>query len=298
MEIKIGTRGSKLALAQAEYVKGRLESAYPELSCEICVIRTTGDKIQDRPLHEIGGKGLFIQEIEEKLLAGEIQLAVHSMKDMPEPASGLVFSRTWEREDNRDVLILREKDSLSELPEGAVIGTGSIRRSAQLKRIRQDLKFTGIRGNVDTRLRKMEEEKMDGIVLAAAGLRRLGLENRITQYLAVEDVVPAPAQGVLALELSEENAGLREKVDALWEEESHTTALLERAFMYAVGGGCHAPVGACCQKLPGETYRFLTMSGTETGDKLVFSDVTGKDTEKILEQSIRNIKEQMKNEAQ
>lgn len=298
MKIKIGTRGSKLALAQAEQVKEKLEDAYPELSCEICVIRTTGDKIQDKPLNEIGGKGLFVQEIEDKLLAGEIQIAVHSMKDMPEPAHGLVFSKTWKREDNRDVLILREKKHLSQLPDGAVIGTGSLRRKVQLERIRPDLNIVGIRGNVDTRLRKLEEEKLDGIVLAAAGLHRLGMQAHITQYLAVEELIPAPAQGVLALEVAEHNAGLKEKIDALWDEESHKTASLERAYMEAMGGGCHAPVGASCEKISEKKIRFLAMFGTETGDKLAFSEVIGEDTEEILEKTIRNIKEQMRNETE
>lgn len=298
MKIKIGTRGSKLALAQAEQVKEKLEEAYPELSCEICVIRTTGDKIQDKPLNEIGGKGLFVQEIEDKLLAGEIQIAVHSMKDMPEPAHGLVFSKTWKREDNRDVLILREKKHLSQLPDGAVIGTGSLRRKVQLERIRPDLNIVGIRGNVDTRLRKLEEEKLDGIVLAAAGLHRLGMQAHITQYLAVEELIPAPAQGVLALEIAEHNAGLKEKIDALWDEESHKTASLERAYMEAMGGGCHAPVGASCEKISEKKIRFLAMFGTETGDKLAFSEVIGEDTEEILEKTIRNIKEQMRNETE
>lgn len=298
MKIKIGTRGSKLALAQAEQVKEKLEEAYPELSCEICVIRTTGDKIQDKPLNEIGGKGLFVQEIEDKLLSGEIQIAVHSMKDMPEPAHDLVFSKTWKREDNRDVLILREKKHLSQLPDGAVIGTGSLRRKVQLERIRPDLNIVGIRGNVDTRLRKLEEEKLDGIVLAAAGLHRLGMQAHITQYLAVEELIPAPAQGVLALEMAEHNVGLKEKIDALWDEESHKTASLERAYMEAMGGGCHAPVGASCEKISEKKFRFLAMFGTETGDKLAFSEVIGEDTEEILEKTIRNIKEQMRNETE
>ncbi len=294
MKIKIGTRGSKLALAQAEHVKEKLEEAYPELSCEICVIRTAGDRIQDRPLNEIGGKGIFVREIEEKLLQDEIQIAVHSMKDMPEPAAGLIFTRTWGREDNRDVLILREKKELSELPEGAVIGTGSIRRKVQLERIRPDLKIVGIRGNIDTRLRKMKEEKLDGIVLAAAGLHRLGMQAVITQYLKEEEMIPAPAQGVLALEVAADNVQLKEKIDALWDEESHMTASLERAYMEAVGGGCHAPVGASCKKLSGKTYRLLAMFGTETGNPLAFSEVMGEGAEEILEKTIQNIKEQMK----
>ena len=298
MKIKIGTRGSKLALAQAEYVKDRLERAYSDLKCEICVIRTTGDRILDKPLNEIGGKGLFVKEIEEKLIAGDIQIAVHSMKDMPEPAPGLVFSQTWQREDNRDVIILREKKSLSELRPGAVIATGSIRRKVQLEKLRPDLKIVGIRGNVDTRLRKMEEENLDGIVLAAAGLHRLGMKHKITQYMDVEDMIPAPAQGVLALEISAENTKLKEKLNLLWDEESHNTASLERAYMEKMDGGCHAPVGASCEILSNGEYRLRAMFGTETGDRIVFSDVSGVDREVVLEETIRNIKEQMRNETE
>ena len=177
MEYKIGTRGSRLALAQAMGVRNRLAEAYPKDRFEIQVIKTKGDLVLDKPLHEIGDKGVFVKEIEEKLLSGEIQIGVHSMKDMPAfPAPGLLFAKPWKREDPRDVLILRQAKSLDTLKEGAVIGTGSKRRELQLKRIRPDLKVAGIRGNVDTRLRKMEQEGLDGILLAAAGLHRLGME--------------------------------------------------------------------------------------------------------------------------
>lgn len=219
MEYRIGTRGSKLALTQAEYVCGRLTEAFPEDTFEIQVIKTKGDVILDKPLHEIGDKGVFVKEIEEKLLAGEIQIAVHSMKDMPSsPAPGLMFTKAWKREDPRDVLILREKKSLQELPQGAVIGTGSKRREFQLKRLRPDLRVVGIRGNVDTRIRKMEEEKLDGILLAAAGLRRLGMEDRITQYLEPEEMISAPAQGILALEICEGEQKLLKMLNRLSDE--------------------------------------------------------------------------------
>ncbi len=182
----------------------------------------------DKPLHEIGDKGVFVKEIEEKLLSGEIQIGVHSMKDMPAfPAPGLLFAHPWKREDPRDVLILRQAKSLDALKEGAVIGTGSKRRELQLKRIRPDLKVAGIRGNVDTRLRKMEEEGLDGILLAAAGLHRLEMEARITQYLEIEEMVPAPAQGILALEVREGEGRLLSMPDYGKRAAGHT------------GGGLH-----------------------------------------------------------
>ena len=183
MNVIIGTRGSKLALAQAEYVKNRLQKHYPQNSYELKIISTKGDREQKKALDQIGDKGLFVREIEQELLDGTISLAVHSMKDMPaEQPSGLVFAHAWKREDPRDVLILREAVSLEELPQHAVIGTGSRRRAFQLLQLRKDLRITGIRGNVDTRIKKMQEEQLDGIVLAAAGLHRLGRTSLITQY--------------------------------------------------------------------------------------------------------------------
>ena len=183
MKYIIGSRGSRLALIQTKYVQEKLAKAYPEHTFEIQIIKTKGDKIQNKPLDKIGGKGLFVKEIEEKIISGEIHMGVHSMKDMPaEQPSGLVFAHAWKREDPRDVLILREAVSLEELPQHAVIGTGSRRRAFQLLQLRKDLRITGIRGNVDTRIKKMQEEQLDGIVLAAAGLHRLGRTSLITQY--------------------------------------------------------------------------------------------------------------------
>ena len=183
MNVIIGTRGSKLALAQAEYVKNRLQKHYPQNSYELKIISTKGDREQKKALDQIGDKGLFVREIEQELLDGTISLAVHSMKDMPAgQPEGLVFAHAWKREDPRDVLILREAVSLEKLPQHAVIGTGSRRRAFQLLQLRKDLRITGIRGNVDTRIKKMQEEQLDGIVLAAAGLHRLGRTSLITQY--------------------------------------------------------------------------------------------------------------------
>ena len=202
MKYKIGTRGSRLALAQAEYVRSKLAAAFSEDEFELHMIKTKGDRILDRPLHEIGDKGLFVKEIETKLLDGEIDIGVHSMKDMPAKLpEGLILTRAWKRADCRDVLILREKKSLYDLSEGAIIGTGSKRRQFQLKRLRKDITTVNIRGNIDTRIKKMEEEKLDGIVLAAAGLQRLGIKPHSMQFLSLEEMIPAPAQGILALEI-------------------------------------------------------------------------------------------------
>ena len=210
MKYIIGSRGSRLALIQTKYVQEKLAKAYPEHTFEIQIIKTKGDKIQNKPLDKIGGKGLFVKEIEEKIISGEIHMGVHSMKDMPStPAKGLVFTKVWKREDPRDVLILRTAKHLSELREDAVIATGSKRRAFQLLKLRPDLQIINIRGNVDTRLRKMEEQQLDGIVLAAAGLKRLGMEDVITQYLAPEDMISAPAQGALALEVREDQKELQ-----------------------------------------------------------------------------------------
>lgn len=273
MKYIIGTRGSKLALKQAEYVKRRLEEAYTKDKFEIQIVRTKGDLIQDKPLDQIGDKGLFVSAIEEKILSGEIHLGVHSMKDMPAiPAKGLCFTKIWEREDPRDVLILREEKALEDLPQGAVIGTGSKRRAFQLLKIREDLKIVDIRGNVDTRLRKMQEQKLDGIVLAAAGLKRLGMETVITQYLEPEQMISAPAQGALAPEVREDMAVLREMLDALGDERADRMVKAERAFLKAMNADCHVPVGAICREKEGGRLYLQTVFGDANGERLVFAE--------------------------
>ena len=181
MRYRVGTRGSKLALVQTKQVIEKLKTTFPEDEFDVVIIKTTGDMDQKSRLDQIESKGIFVKEIEEELLEEKIHLAVHSMKDMPDtPSDGLIFAKAWKREDPRDVLILREAVTVDDLPKGAVIGTGSKRRKYQLLKIRPDLNIVGIRGNVDTRIRKMKEEEMDGIVLAAAGINRLGREQEIT----------------------------------------------------------------------------------------------------------------------
>ena len=293
MKYIIGSRGSRLALIQTKYVQEKLAKAYPQHTFEIKIIKTKGDKIQNKPLDKIGGKGLFVKEIEEKIISGEIHMGVHSMKDMPSvPAEGLVFTKAWKREDPRDVLILRTAKHLSELRKGAVIGTGSKRRAFQLLKLRPDLTIVNIRGNVDTRLRKMEEEKLDGIVLAAAGLKRLGMEDRITQYLEPEEMISAPAQGVLALEVREDQRELQQMLDIFSDEETINEVCAERNFLEQMGGSCHTPAGARCQKTK-DGYQFDAMFGNEDGSKQAYTKVYGTDPEILAQTAVRNIKTQL-----
>lgn len=239
--LRLGTRKSKLALWQANFVKEKLEA----LGCkvEIVPITTTGDKILDAPLAKIGGKGLFVKEIENALLAGEIDLAVHSLKDVPITIpEGLTLSAITEREEPYDVLISRNGKKLEELPSGAVVGTSSLRRQVQIKRRRRDLKVEILRGNVDTRLRKLKEGLYDAIVLAYAGVKRMGLSGEISQVL--EDFIPAAGQGSLAVETRAEDERVINFVKGLNHEESWLRALCERAFLRELQGGCQVPIGA------------------------------------------------------
>lgn len=291
MNYKIGTRGSKLALAQADLVRARLKEAYPEETFELCVIRTKGDRLKDVPLGEIGDKGIFVTEIEQQILEGRTALGVHSMKDMPSnPASGLVFAKAWKREDARDVLILRKEKSLWDLPEKAVIGTGSKRRAFQLLAMRSDLQIVDIRGNVDTRIWKMQEQKLDGIVLAAAGLKRLGMERLITQYLSIDEMIPAPAQGILALELQSGNERLLSMLNALADEETEQEAIAEREFLKEMGGGCHVPAGAHCERDKEGNLRLHAIYGNEDGTWMKRVLVTGQEPELLAKKAAEQIK--------
>ncbi len=294
MKYRIATRGSKLARIQAEFVCSRLAAAYPKDEFEILVVKTTGDLVLDRPLNQIGEKGVFVKEIEEKILTGEADIGVHSMKDMPSvPADGLIFTDAWKREDSRDVLILREKKSIWELPKGAVIGTGSKRREFQLKRLRPDLEVVGIRGNVDSRIRKMEEEGLDGIVLAAAGLHRLGMQDRITQYLEAEEMISAPAQGVLALEIRKGEERLFGMLQALRDEETVWEVKAERGFLQEIGGDCHVPVGAVCKRGADGKYRLWAMFGNESGSRQAYVRVSGEDIEELVQRAAVQVRKEI-----
>jgi hydroxymethylbilane synthase len=243
--IKIGTRASKLALWQANWVKSALISINPSLSVDLIIIKTKGDKILDVPLAMVGGKGLFVKEIEEALLDGRIDLAVHSMKDMPaEIPQGLYIGAVPERETPNDVLISKNGLIFSELISGSRIGTSSLRRSAQLRHARPDIVILPLRGNLDTRLKKLETENMDATILAAAGVKRLNYESRITEYLDENIMLPAVGQGALCIEIRENDAKIEPIVTALDHQKTRSAVVGERAFSNCLEGGCQVPIAA------------------------------------------------------
>jgi hydroxymethylbilane synthase len=244
-QLRIGTRGSQLALYQANWVKEKLVQAYPNLKVTLIKIKTTGDKIQQAPLSTIGGKSLFVKEIEEALIRREIDLAVHSIKDVPtELPEGLHLSAITKREDPRDVLISRDGLLLKDLPQGAKIGTSSLRRQAQLLHFRDDFEMIPLRGNLDTRLKKLRTMNLHGIILAYAGVKRLGLEERITEIIPAEISLPAIGQGALGIETREDDREVGEKVRSLNDPPSATAISAERAFLKRLGGGCQVPIAA------------------------------------------------------
>lgn len=241
----IGTRGSKLALWQANWVKSEIEKKNSSIKVELKIIKTRGDKILDVPLAMVGGKGLFVKEIEDALLNGKIDLAVHSMKDMPaEIPDGLYIGAIPERENPRDVLISTKGTPFSGLSSGARVGTSSLRRSAQLLYAHPELKIVPLRGNLDTRLRKLEANDMDAIILAAAGVKRLGLANRITEYINTDIMLPAVGQGALCIEIRENDPSTELLISALEHGISRTAVLGERAFSNHLEGGCQVPIAA------------------------------------------------------
>ena len=265
--IKIGTRGSPLALAQARETRERLMKAHAlgPADIEIIAITTTGDTIRDRPLSEIGGKGLFTKEIEEALIAGEIDLAVHSMKDLPaQLPPGLTIAAILPREDARDAFLSLTAKSIEGLNPGAVIGSSSVRRTAQVLRLRPDLKPIQFRGNVETRLRKLTEGLADATFLACAGLNRLGFADKITQAMPIDLMLPAVAQGAVAIEIRQDDEATRQLLAAINHVPSEITVACERAFLQALDGSCRTPLAGHAI-LNGETLSFrghaLTLDG-------------------------------------
>ncbi len=262
--IVIGSRGSQLALWQARHIQARLKELGEETRIEI--IKTSGDKIQDVPLAKVGGKGLFTKEIEEALLDRSIDLAVHSMKDVPtEMPAGLTIAAIPEREEPRDALIGRK---LAELTPGTRIGTSSLRRSSQLNKRFPKLEITMLRGNVDTRLRKLDEGNYDAIVLAAAGLRRLGWADRITELIPADVMCPAVGQGALAIQTREDSGPAWKIAQHLDHEATRKCVLAERAFLGTLGGGCQVPVGAHAT-LQGNEIVLAAVIAAPSGDELV-----------------------------
>jgi len=245
VEIKIGTRKSKLALWQSEWVKSKIEAAFPDVKVTLVKIVTKGDKILDVPLARIGDKGLFTKEIEDAMLKGEVDIAVHSLKDvpsfLPEGLSLIAFS---DREDPRDAFLSNGRYTLETLPEGAVVGTSSLRRKAQLKMFRKDLRIEDLRGNVDTRIRKLKEGQYDAIILASAGVKRLGFEREIDEIIPPEKMIPSVSQGILGIEGREKDKEIIEIVrKAINSQESEIAAAVERSFLRTVEGGCQVPLG-------------------------------------------------------
>ena len=272
--IRIGTRGSRLALAQTAWVKGKLEEKFQDARIETILIKTSGDRFLEASVQAIGGKGIFTKEIEDALLRHEIDIAVHSMKDLPTDLSaGLIVAAVPHREDPRDVLVSTGAKRLSDLSAGAKIGTGSLRRRAQLLYYRRDLIVMPIRGNIDTRLKKLDQGECDGLVMAAAGLKRIDREERIAEYISNDVCLGAAGQGALGLE-SRENDSIRGQLSFLHDSATFAEVTAERSFLNRLGGGCHVPVGAR-GVAEGEKFRLLGVVANPDGSSLFRGETSG-----------------------
>jgi len=304
--VTIGTRGSKLALWQANWVKDQLEKRHPGIHVVLEIIKTKGDKILDVPLAKVGGKGLFVKEIEEALLDGRIDIAVHSMKDMPaEIPTGLCIGAVPERETPTDVLIAREGLRLQDMGPSPRIGTSSLRRGAQLLHIRPDVQIVPLRGNLDTRLRKLVDENLDAIVLAAAGVKRLGLAGRITEYLRPDVMLPAVGQVALCIETRLADPVITPLVSALNHGETRSAVLAERAFLARLEGGCQVPIAGhatlagdrlsitgLVADLEGQTLVRETLEGPAEKAETIGLELAGK----LLERGARTILDSLQTE--
>jgi hydroxymethylbilane synthase len=292
--LRIGTRGSPLALVQARSVRARLSAALgvAEDAIELVVIRTTGDAIQDRPLAEVGGKGLFTKEIEEALLVSRIDLAVHSAKDMPTFSQpGLMLAACLEREDPRDVFISLKVRSLAELPAGATLGTASLRRQAIAKRARSDLRVTPLRGNVETRLRKLEAGDVDATILALAGMKRLGLTQHATKIMSTDEFLPAVGQGAIGIEARESDTRTREALARINHDDTFTALSAERAFLAVLDGSCKTPISGHAT-LRGDAIAFRGLIARPDGTAAHDIAATGRraDAIKICNEAGRELK--------
>jgi hydroxymethylbilane synthase len=274
--LRIATRRSPLARWQAAHVAALLREREPGLEVAMHEVVTRGDKVLDVPLAQVGGKGLFVKEIEDALLAGQAEVAVHSMKDLPaELAPGLVVAAVPEREDPRDALVAPRHGSLAALPKGARVGTSSLRRAAQLRALRPDLRIEVVRGNVETRLRKASEE-LDAVVLAHAGLVRLGLAERVTQLFTFDEMLPAVAQGALAIEARADDAATLARLAALEDPATRVQVEAERGFLARIQGGCQIPVAAHAT-LEGGTVRLRALVASVDGTRIVRGEESGPD---------------------
>ncbi|MGB5538499.1 MAG: hydroxymethylbilane synthase [Gammaproteobacteria bacterium] len=273
--IRIATRKSPLALWQAEHVRARLQALHPGLAVELVAMTTQGDRVLDSPLAKIGGKGLFVKELEQGMLNGEADIAVHSMKDVPaELPDGLLIRTILEREDPRDAFVSSRYADIAALPQGARVGTSSLRRQCQLRALRPDLEILDLRGNVGTRLGKLDAGDYDAIVLACAGLRRLGLQQRITLALADELMLPAIAQGVIGIECRSGDTRVHELIDALNHTATATRTRAERAMNARLAGGCQAPVAGYSEILDGN-MELRGLVGRPDGSDIIRGAITG-----------------------
>jgi hydroxymethylbilane synthase len=275
MILKIGTRGSRLALSQSEWIKTEIAALHPDLRVQLVRIKTKGDRILDSPLSKIGGKGLFVKEIEDALLKKDVDLAVHSIKDVPaDLPDGLHLPIFPNREDPRDAFISVDHNSLEELPRGATIGTGSLRRSAQLLNIRPDLAVLSLRGNVDTRMGRVGSGDLQAIILAAAGLKRLGLSSKIRQILPVDTFLPAIGQGALGLEMRQDDCRLLDLIGFLNHGPTELAVKAERAFLKRLEGGCQVPI-AGHGRVEGEDIILQGMVAELDGSRIIRDEVRG-----------------------
>ena len=281
--IRIGTRKSLLALAQSNGIKAQLEAEYPETTVELNKILTKGDKILDVPLAKVGGKGLFVKELEEAMLTGEADMAVHSMKDVPaELPEGLHLGIVTKREDHRDAFVSNKYKKLADLPQGAKIGTSSLRRRAQLAILRPDLVIEDLRGNLDTRLRKLDEGQYDAIILAAAGLNRLKLSDRISALFDPAEMLPAVGQGAVGIELRSDDKGLLDCLNFLAHRDTFVAVTAERAFLLTLEGGCQVPIAGHC-KVDGDNITLTGLVASVDGKEVLKKTATGlaKDAETV-----------------
>jgi len=283
-ELNFATRPSALARWQTQYVISQLKSQWPELTCEELVITTKGDRVLDQPLPQIGGKGLFTYELEQALLADRVDAAVHSLKDLPtDDALGLTVGVIPQRADVRDVWVCPQGHCLDELPPGSIVGTSSTRRAALLLAYRSDLKVKPIRGNVGTRIQKAVEGKYDAIILAAAGIFRLGLEEHITEYLPFEIMLPAPGQGALGIQCRAEDAVTLRILKVIDHAPTRLIVTAERAFLAALGGGCSLPVGALAS-IGGNTIQLQGVVAVQDGSRVLRVSASGDDPQQLGKQ--------------
>ena len=273
--LKLGSRGSKLALWQADYVSSQLTKIVPDLNVEIKVIKTKGDKILDVALSRIGDKGLFTREIEKELLDGSIDMAIHSMKDLSSQlAPGLCIAAVLERENPADVLISRQGYRFYDLPEGAVIGTSSLRRISQIRALRPDIVLVDMRGNVETRIKKMYEQELDGIVLAYAGVKRLGFEDKISDFLPHDIILPAVGQGAIAIEVRQGDSANLELAGSINHEPTDWATRTERSFLRVLEGGCQVPIG-CYAEVRGENITVEGLIASLDGSQVFRGSIQG-----------------------